>query len=93
MLYEGVYSEDFQGHYLMVVLGMFLGYAFIAVCETMLDDKDYSLGELRYEQSNEHLAACCFCESQGNVRGANPLTQLALAVAVERMQSARCLCC
>lgn len=46
MLYEGVYSEDFQGHYLMVVLGMFLGYIFIAVCEATLDDKEYSLGEL-----------------------------------------------
>lgn len=46
MLYEGVYSEDFQGHYLMVVLGMFLGYAFIALCEAKLDDKEYSLGEL-----------------------------------------------
>lgn len=46
MLYEGVYSEDFQGHYLMVVLGMFIGYAFIALCEAKLDDKEYSLGEL-----------------------------------------------
>eukprot|EP01043_Picozoa_sp_COSAG02_P100907 COSAG02_NODE_36984_length_448_cov_0.650430_1_plen_46_part_10 len=46
MLYEGVYSEDFQGHYLVVVLGMFIGYAFIALCEAKLDDKEYSLGEL-----------------------------------------------
>ena len=31
---------------MMVVLGMFLGYIFIAVCEATLDDKEYSLGEL-----------------------------------------------
>lgn len=90
MLYEGVYSANFEGHYLMVVLGMFLGYAFIAVCETMLDDKEYSLGELTYEQSNLRLAASCFVRV--NLSWYSGLLTR-LAAAAERMRSARCLCC
>ena len=43
LLYEGVYSDDFEGHYLLVVLGMFLGYALIAICEAKLDDKNVTM--------------------------------------------------
>jgi ZIP family zinc transporter len=46
MIYEGVYSEDFDGQYHLVVFGMLIGYMFIAVCESMLDDKDCALGDL-----------------------------------------------